>query len=150
MPRQPKIVVLAGLPGSGKSTWLRNRKLPALSSDAMRVLLSGDVTNQKIHGKVFAALRYLLRERIKLRCPLTYVDATHLTPKERKPYLDIGKKYGCRVEALLFDTPLEECLRRNRTRERVVPDCAIQRMAAKLVKPSKKEGFSKVVVVTFP
>ena len=35
-----------------------------MSSDEMRGLLSGDETDQSIHGKVFGAMRHLLRARL--------------------------------------------------------------------------------------
>ena len=143
-PGLPRVLVLVGLPGSGKSTWAAREGLPVLSSDAMRVTLADDVADQTIHARVFAALRYLLRQRIALGRPVTCVDATHLTPRERRPYLRLT---GCGVEAVYFDTPLEVCLERNRLRERVVPREAIERMAAKLVKPSRAEGFARVTVV---
>ena len=145
--KEPKIVVLVGLPGSGKSTYLERLGVKALSSDAVRGLLADDETDQTIHGAVFATLRYLLRRRLALRRPVTYLDATHLTPRERRPYVKMGQTYGCSVEAIFFDVPLEVCRERNRRRDRVVPDDALDRMSAKLVPPTIKEGFSAVTVV---
>jgi predicted kinase len=142
-----KIVVLVGLPGSGKSTYLERRGITPLSSDAVRHLLVDDATDQTIHRQVFAVLRYLVRHRITLGRPLTFVDATHLTPRERRPYLKMGQLYDCAVEALFFDVPLEVCKERNRGRSRVVPEDVMERMAAKLVPPATDEGFSKVTVV---
>jgi len=142
-----KIIVLVGLPGSGKSSYLERIGATALSSDAVRGLLADDPTDQTIHREVFATLRYLLRRRIALKRPVTYVDATHLTPRERRPYIRMGPLYGCRVEALFFDVPLEVCLERNRRRSRVVPEEAVRNMAARLVPPTLEEGFDKITVI---
>jgi predicted kinase len=142
-----RIVVLVGLPGSGKSTWLERQRIVGISSDRIRQLLADDATDQTIHTRVFAAMRYLLRQRLAIGRPVSYVDATHLTPKERRPYIQMGRRCGCDVEALYFDMPLEVCRARNLGRERVVPDEALVRMAAKLVAPDVGEGFVRVTVV---
>jgi len=143
-----RIVVLVGLPGSGKSTYLEQIGATALSSDAVRKLLADDETDQTIHDRVFQTMRYLLRHRLGLRRPVTYIDATHLTPEERRPYVAIGKSYGCEVEAVFFDVPLEVCRERNARRHRVVPDDVLAKMAAKLTPPSVAEGFDRVTAVT--
>ena len=49
-----RIVVLVGLPGSGKSTYLERLGVTPLSSDAIRQLLADDATDQTIHARVFA------------------------------------------------------------------------------------------------
>jgi predicted kinase len=142
-----KIILLIGLPGSGKSTWVDRQRAVALSSDSIRELLADDATNQSIHPRVFATLRYLVRQRLAIGRPVTYIDATHLTPEERQPYAQIAAWYGADLEAVFFDVPLDVCIQRNRGRTRVVPDEAIRLMAGKLRPPSLEEGFTKVLVI---
>lgn len=135
--------MLVGLPGSGKSTWAQGRK-GVLSSDALRELLADDPDNQNIHTLVFRVLRGLLKHRLELNRPVTYIDATNLTPYERRPYFELAQLFDCRVEAVFFDVPADECIRRNLARRRSVPAEVIRAMSARLVKPSAKEGFSRV------
>lgn len=120
----------------------------ALSSDKVRELLADDVNDQAIHLHVFATLRYLLRQRLSVGRPVTYIDATHLTPAERRPYARIAEWYGCDLEAVFFDVPADVCIERNRGRERVVPEEVIRAMAERMRAPSVEEGFVRIQVVT--
>jgi predicted kinase len=143
--RVPKVLILVGLPGSGKSTWAAGRRgAVVLSSDQMRVLLSGRETNQKIHGRVFGAMRYFLRERLRLQQQLTIIDATNIRRKDRKPFLKIAQAFGARAEAIYFDVPVATALERNAARARRVPEVAIRAMAARMQPPRKEEGFDAV------
>jgi predicted kinase len=142
-----RIVVLSGLPGSGKSTWLERKGVSAISSDAIRKLLADDETDQSIHPQVFQTVRYLLELRLSIGRPVTYIDATNLTPDERRPYIEIGRAHGCEIEAVFFDVPLAVCLERNARRPRMVPVEAMEKMALKLVPPDAAEGFARVTAV---
>jgi predicted kinase len=148
-PRPPKgIVVLAiGLPGSGKSTWFKRHNLTPLSSDMMRTLLFDDVREQRFQDLVFSNLRSMLKARLVAKRPMNYVDATNLTPHERQHWIKLAKDYGYEVHAVFFDVPLEVCIERHQRRDRVVPEDAMRRMAAKLRPPSFDEGFAKITVV---
>jgi predicted kinase len=147
--KKPKgVVVLAiGLPGSGKTTWFRRRGVTPLSSDLLRSVLFDDVEEQRYQGLVFSTLRSLLRARLIARMPWNYVDATNLSPRERRQWIHMARGFGYEVHAVFFDVPLEVCLERNRRRDRIVPEDVLRRMAAKLRPPKFEEGFGKIVVV---
>ena len=136
-----------GLPGSGKSTWLARLGVNAISSDEIRRWIADDPTDQRIHRVVFRTVRYFIVQRLGIGRPVTYIDATSLTPWERRPYIRLGQLYNCDVEAVFFDVPVEVCIARNRSRQRIVPEEAIREMARRLIPPSVSEGFSVVTRV---
>lgn len=142
-------MVLVGLPASGKSTWVAQQGGVAISSDELRRWLRDDPTDQTIHGLVFRLMRDFVRLRITLGAPVTYVDATNLTRKHRRPFLKIAEHMGCKCEAVFFDVPLAECLRRNENRQRRVPPEAIQAMAERLQPPSIDEGFTNIQIPAY-
>ena len=142
------IVVLAiGLPGSGKSSWFKRHNITPLSSDMLRSLLFDDPTEQRYQDLIFSNLRSMLKARLIARRPISYVDATNLTPHERLSWIKLAKDYGYEVHAVFFDVPLEVCLERNQRRQRVVTEDVMRRMAAKLRPPAFDEGFTKITVV---
>jgi predicted kinase len=141
------VVLTIGLPGSGKTTWFKRRGVTPLSSDMLRSILFDDITEQRYQGLVFSTLRSLLRARLIAKMPWNYVDATNLSPHERRQWIKMAKSFGYDVQAVFFDVPLEICMERNSKRERTVSDDTMKKMAERLRPPNFKEGFSKIVVV---
>jgi predicted kinase len=143
-----KLAITVGLPGSGKSTYLARLGVNAISSDEIRRLIADDPHDQTMNARIFSVIRYLIRQRIAADRPVTYVDATNLTAWERKPYVILAQRYGCTLEALFFDVPVEVCIARNQPRDRVVPEAAIRKMAQQMIPPSAQEGFAEITRIT--
>jgi predicted kinase len=141
------VVLSIGLPGSGKSTWFKRHSILPLSSDMVRILLFDDVTEQRFQDLVFSTLRSMLRARLLARRPWNYVDATNLSPHERRSWIKLAHDFGYEAHAVFFDVPPEVCIERNRRRERNVPEDVMLRMAGKLRPPKFEEGFAKITVV---
>ncbi len=147
--RSPRgyVVLTIGLPGSGKTTWYKRRGVTPLSSDMLRNILFDDITEQRYQGLVFSTLRSLLRARLIAKMPWNYVDATNLSPHERRQWIKMAKSFGYQVQAVFFDVPLDVCLERNSKRDRQVTDEVMHKMAERLRPPAFKEGFDKITVV---
>jgi predicted kinase len=141
------VVLAIGLPGSGKSSWFKRHNIIPLSSDLVRGLLFDDATEQRFQDLVFSSLRSLLRARLIAGRPMSFIDATNLSPKERHSWIKMAHDFGYEAHAVFFDVPTEVCMERNRKRERNVPDEVMLRMAQKLRPPKFEEGFAKVTVV---
>ena len=141
------VVLAIGLPGSGKTTWFKRRGVTPLSSDMLRSILFDDITEQRYQGLVFSTLRSLLRARLIAKMPWNYVDATNLSPHERRQWIKMARSFGYEVHAVFFDVPFEVCMERNTRRDRMVNEESMRKMAERLRPPSFKEGFHKITAV---
>ena len=97
------LILLRGLPGSGKSTWVKDNHLAdyTISSDAIRLLFSAPVVSsrqnysqrvitQKNDKQVWDLLHQLVENRIK-NGQTTIVDATHLKANAINYYKNLCK-----------------------------------------------------------
>ena len=123
------LILLRGLPGSGKSTWVKDNHLEdyTISSDAIRLLFSAPVVSsrqnysqrvipQKNDKQVWDLLHQLVENRIK-NGQTTIVDATHLKANAINYYKNLCKNNKIRCVVIDFDVPVEEAIVRDLTRE---------------------------------
>ncbi len=96
----PSLVILVGAAGSGKSTFATRHFRPSeiLSSDAMRVLISGDEADQHATDAAFGRLHRELERRLQERL-LTVVDATNVERRARRALLARAVAAGVSGEA---------------------------------------------------
>lgn len=147
------LVLLIGPAGVGKSTWAREH-VPAdaiISSDAIRVLVSGTAEDQSANADTFRVLHAIVRARLK-RGLLTVVDATNVTDGARRSLRNLAERAGRPVVAVVFDLSLEENLARNAGRtERRVPDDVVRKHHAQLtaaVPRLAEEGYSAIETIS--
>ena len=94
----PALVVVSGLPGSGKSHFTRQLcqryPLARLDSDALRKALFGRPTHSpEESARLFAACHALLDRLLARKIP-TVLDATNLREIHRRPLYQIAEKHG--------------------------------------------------------
>lgn len=154
-----KLVLLRGLPGSGKSSWIKEmgkEVVPrTLSSDAFRLILRSPETGlygqDGICGNITPQAWSMLFLALEIRMKageFTIVDATHIKEKDINGYRSLAEKY--RYETVIVDftnIPLEEVKRRNATRKghySYVPENVIEKLD-KLLATQKVPEWVKVV-----
>lgn len=119
------LLLLHGLPGSGKSTWIKDNglELYTLSPDEYRLRLAGlkyDVNgNTTINDRLDRVVWQRVYEDLEIRMStgsFTVMDATHISGKGFKKYKELCEKYKytCFIKSL--DTPIEECIDRQAKR----------------------------------
>lgn len=138
----PKLYVLVGLPGSGKSTFAAaHPDMAVICLDTIRGELYGD-ENIQGNGAEVVRIAYERIHKLLAEGHDVIYDACNVRPKYRE---QIIKEFDCDKIAVVMDTPKEICHQRNAARARVVPGNVIDRMAAAYVAPSIEEGFTEVI-----
>lgn len=143
-----KLIMMCGLPRSGKSTWVEMNRTDEiiLSADTLRHLVynqrfwvGGEPLVWSIHGVI---LRMLLKQGVPI-----IIDETNTTPKRRNSIIYMAKKHGYSVNCVWVTTSKEVCLSRAfEMGDNVIPR-VIERMAREFVAPRVEEGFEKVIEV---
>lgn len=148
---KPKLFMLVGLPGSGKSqeALLLQQEHGAVicSSNAIREEINGDANNQANPQKVFDLLHNRIIHNLIQGKNVIY-DATNISSKRRNHFLkSVLKDMECQKIAIIMATPYEQCLINNSQRERKVPEDVIRKMYMSWQTPYYYEGFDVIQIV---
>ena len=154
------IVLICGLPGSGKShfasTYFSEGGRKRVNRKEIRRLLF-EMTNfgRPWSEKEFASndehlvnhverkiIEHLLQTKQKI-----LVDNTNISVEAPKPFLTIAHQASRSIGAIFLDTPVLRCLERNRSRKDALPERLISQLAAEKELPRPEEGFKEVLVI---
>lgn len=143
----PKLILLKGLPGSGKSTWAKEQvknskgKIKRVNKDDLREMIDAGVWSKKMESHVLA-IQWQLTESFLTTGHDVIVDNTNFHPKHLKEAKNIIEKLSknfvtskFELEVKFFDTPLEECIKRDAARPNPVGKNIIMQMYNQYLKP---------------
>ena len=145
----PFLVVLAGPPAAGKSTWAAAHFPPdaVVSSDRLRAVVGTGEDDITASADAFALLEQIVERRVG-RGLTTVIDTTGMDAARRARWRELARAHGLACIAVAVDTPAAQCRARNRARTHPVPADALT--AALRTWPAVRdalggEGFDEVL-----
>lgn len=140
-----KLVMMKGLPGSGKSTeaqkiveqgeWVR------VNRDLLRTMLHYDKWNPRNEGKTVDAEKALVRHYLTHDISVV-VDDTNLSDYHRKLWSGIAHECDAKFEVKEIDTDVDTCIERDKDRQSSVgKDVIVQNALRYGMYPKPQKGF---------
>ncbi|MTV48299.1 AAA family ATPase [Heliobacillus mobilis] len=136
--------MLCGLPGSGKSTLVNRLQGYVVSTDSIRKFLWQDEAIICHDQLVFEIARQMIDYMLP-RGNTVIFDATNMTRRNRKPFIQLAHKHGATITLHWVKTSLETALARNASRDRKVPVAVIRSMNKRFQPPRKDETIDHIV-----
>ena len=145
-----KLIMLIGLPGSGKSTYARSLldaegHVKYMSSDLIREELYGDRRIQGNPNTVFENMHRKTVELLTNGYDVVY-DATNVTRKNRRGIINQVKDIAT-IDACVVWAPYEQCVERDTNREYKVGEDVIRKFLYRWQSPNYDEGFTFIDIV---
>lgn len=131
--KNQEIIVMVGMPGSGKSTFAINN-FPNYSI---------------IHGDIYKTTKNMLKFgkiQIDLKKSIIF-DALNSTIKKRKEYIDFANDNKIQIRCIYMNTSLSEAMIYNSKREKPVPKIVYNVYKKHFVLPTLEEGFYEINVI---
>lgn len=138
-------ILMAGLPGAGKSRWVReNLDVPEISLDDIRAELK--LRPGENSGELFNRAKERAREY--LRAGVTFVwNATNLSRDLRGRVLDLFALYNPRIRIVYVESSSGRLRRQNRERDHAVPETVLERMLHAWDVPDRTEAHEVDYVI---
>jgi predicted kinase len=109
---EPVLILLVGLPYSGKSTWAgyynRLRSAPIVSPDAIRLALHGNRFEPEAERMVWTLAHYMVEALFEAGHGEVILDACNGTPERRAEW----ESERWKLRFVVIDTAAEECIAR--------------------------------------
>jgi predicted kinase len=153
MSRKNTLIVLAGISGSGKSTFAKylldsNPNIAIACPDLVREKLYGDASIQGNGKQVFQMAFDIVELSGKVKADCVF-DATNTTKKARKQVIEQGRKYFDFILCYYFTPDLIKSQKQNLNRERQVPLEIIYKQFKKWETPTIEEDFDYVCEIKY-
>lgn len=146
----PKIIMLVGLPASGKSSLAKDLSdtYNAIihASDEIRKELNITEQTKQSNQKVFEVLHERIKNDLRNGKNVIY-DATNISYKKRKEFLRGIKNISCKKSCYFLASPYEKCLEQNRERKEKVPEEVIKKMYKNFDIPAYFEGWDEIKII---
>lgn len=148
--RRQKLIILVGLPASGKSYYAFNY----LKTHSNTVVISTDRIKQDIkelqiqikdETKIFDEMRHRVRKSLRFGKDVI-INATNLKIKYRKPFICLAKSVNkdIVIEAHVIVSSIDDCIERDSGREKHLGQKHIMDKMGEFQIPTKGEGFNSV------
>lgn len=123
---KPKLYIMVGLSGAGKSTIAKEiaeteENTIIVSSDAIREELTGKVEDQSKNEEVFKVFHKRIREALENNTNVI-ADATNITMRSRRAIIENVKGIECCKIAYLIPKPFRQCKIDNLNRQHPVSE----------------------------